>query len=84
LLSEKKGKESPKKKRVKKQKQRDKIKKDEKEIKKKSLTLERERGLCVTTLPEYPCSFRKSVCHNLLFMVLCVHLISFKDPPAKN
>ena len=45
------------------------------------LTLERES---IFFLPEYPCPFGKSVCAELLFGSVLVHIISFECPLKKN
>ena len=45
------------------------------------LTLERERVSFF--LPEYPCPFGKSVCAELLFGSVLVHIISFECPLKK-
>jgi len=48
------------------------------------LTLERERERSIFFLPEYPCPFGKSVCAELLFGSVLVHIISFECPLKKK
>ena len=48
------------------------------------LTLEREREREYFFLPEYPCPFGKSVCAELLFGSVLVHIISFECPLKKK